>query len=136
MANVVYEVIKVTGLGFKECMYEYYSLGLLYYDKKEAENNANILWEKETTDEERNSRWCSVHFVVKERQIIGSPEPKIKIEDDEVNSLKLKRLAEWLQSDEGKKAIKNGQEKADAVCKIIDKMNDIDPKILKDPFTI
>jgi hypothetical protein len=141
MTNIVYEIVKVTGLGFKECMYEYYSLGLLYYNKEEAENNAKILWEKETTDEERNSRWCAVHFVVKERQIIGSPETIPENTYDfrnyiEVNSLKLKKLAEWLQSDEGKKAIKDGLEKADAACKIIDKMNDIDPKILKDPFTI
>jgi len=48
----------------------------------------------------------------------------------------LDRLAEWLKSDEGRKIIKEAQNKADAVCRIIDSMNDIDPKILKEPFNI
>lgn len=133
MANIVYEIVKVTGLGVKECMYEYYSLGLLYYNKGEALNNANILWEKETTDEDRNSGWCALHFAVKERRIIGSPETAP--EDSEVNSSKLKKLADWLRSDEGKKAIKDGQEKISEAEKAIDKMNDIDPKTLNEPFT-
>lgn len=45
-------------------------------------------------------------------------------------------LRNWLLSDEGRKIIKESQKKADAVCKIIDSMNDIDPKILREPFNI
>ena len=45
-------------------------------------------------------------------------------------------LKEWLQSDEGKRIIKENLNKADAVCRIIDSMNDIDPKILREPFNI
>ena len=29
----VYEIVKVTGLGVKECMCEYHSTGLLFHDK-------------------------------------------------------------------------------------------------------
>ena len=55
------------------------------------------------------------------------------IEDDD-----LKRLEEWLQSDEGKKAIQESQHGPDGckVCKLIDGMNKIDPWIYKEPFDI
>ena len=52
-----------------------------------------------------------------------------KITDEE-----LQKLADWLKSDEGKKAIKESQDKADAANKIIDKMRDIDPKWLTEPY--
>ena len=45
-------------------------------------------------------------------------------------------LRNWLQSDEGKKVIKDSLDKADAVSRIIDSMNNIDPKILNEPFNI
>jgi hypothetical protein len=48
----------------------------------------------------------------------------------------LQKIADWLKSDEGKKAIKESQDKADAASKIIDKMRDIDPEKLREPFTI
>jgi hypothetical protein len=48
----------------------------------------------------------------------------------------LKKLADWLKSDEGKKIIKESLAKTSELEKIIDSMNDIDPKILTDPFTI
>ena len=56
-------------------------------------------------------------------------ENKFPISDEE-----LQRLADWLKSDEGRKKIRESQEDADKVCKIIDSMNDIDPKILRTPF--
>lgn len=52
-----------------------------------------------------------------------------KITDEE-----LQKIADWLKSDEGKKAMKESQNKADAASKIIDKMNDIDPKWLTEPY--
>ena len=45
----------------------------------------------------------------------------------------LQALADWLKSDEGKAKIKEAQEKSDDV---IDKLRDIDPKILREPFNI
>lgn len=54
-----------------------------------------------------------------------------KLSDDE-----LQRLSDWLISDAGKKIIRESQDKADAVCKIIEEMNKIDPKILNQPYTI
>ena len=48
----------------------------------------------------------------------------------------LDRLTKWLQSDEGRRKIRESQDKADAVCRIIDSMNEIDPKILTEPFNI
>ena len=48
--------------------------------------------------------------------------------DEELDNLK-----KWLQSEEGKKKIIEYQETDD---KIIDKLRDIDPKILSEPFDI
>ena len=59
------------------------------------------------------------------------PTPQEKLTDKD-----LQKLADWLKSDEGRKIIKESQDKVDAIERIINKMNDIDPKILKDPFTI
>jgi hypothetical protein len=53
-----------------------------------------------------------------------------------ITDKQLDELAAWLQSDEGRKKIKESQDKAHAVCKIIESMNDIDPKILREPFNI
>jgi hypothetical protein len=58
-------------------------------------------------------------------------ENKKPISDEE-----LQRLADWLKSDEGRKKIRESQETADEVCKIIDSMNDINPEILTTPFDI
>jgi len=45
-------------------------------------------------------------------------------------------LAVWLKSDEGKQKMKEAQEKADKFCEELDKMFDIDPKLLREPFNI
>jgi DNA replication protein DnaD len=58
-------------------------------------------------------------------------ENKNPISDEE-----LQRLAEWLKSDEGREIIREALNKADETCKIIDKMRDIDPEKLREPFTI
>jgi uncharacterized protein YnzC (UPF0291/DUF896 family) len=58
-------------------------------------------------------------------------ENKFPISDEE-----LQRLAEWLKSDEGREKIREALKKADETCKIIDSMRDIDPKKLREPFTI
>ena len=56
-------------------------------------------------------------------------ENKKPISDEE-----LQRLADWLKSDEGRKKIRESQETADEVCKIIDSMNNISPELLHTPF--
>lgn len=48
----------------------------------------------------------------------------------------LKRLAEWLRSDEGKRILEESQNEAEETNMIIDSMTKIDPKILKEPFDI
>ena len=65
----VYEIVKVTGLGVKECMCEDHSTGLLFHDKKLAEYEADKMWKNETTEEDRKSGWCALHYEVKEREI-------------------------------------------------------------------
>lgn len=68
--------------------------------------------------------------------LIPTPTKKKRKSTFRFSNDELKRLSDWLKSDEGRKIIRESQDKADAVCKIIDKMNDIDPKILREPFTI
>lgn len=56
---------------------------------------------------------------------------KSDITDEELN-----KLAEWLRSDEGRKKIRENQEKADIILKLIEDMGNIDPKIWREPFNI
>jgi hypothetical protein len=53
-----------------------------------------------------------------------------------ITDKELDEIAAWLQSPEGRKKIRESQDKADAVCKIIESMNDIDPKTWREPFNI
>jgi uncharacterized protein (DUF1330 family) len=74
------------------------------------------------------------NYVVKEKKklhYLKVNNPQSSISDEELQKLKA-----WLISEEGKRIIREAQEKADADCKIIDKLNDIDPKKLREPFTI
>jgi predicted 3-demethylubiquinone-9 3-methyltransferase (glyoxalase superfamily) len=50
-------------------MYEEYSTGLLFINKLEAEKEADRLWKEQTTEEDRKSGWCALHYDVKERII-------------------------------------------------------------------
>jgi predicted 3-demethylubiquinone-9 3-methyltransferase (glyoxalase superfamily) len=65
----VFEIVKVTGLGMKECMDVEHSTGLLFSDKVDAEQEADKMWKEQTTEEDRKSGWCALHFIVKERSI-------------------------------------------------------------------
>lgn len=67
---MVYEIIKLLGLGMPEYHNEYHSTGLLYYDKEAAIAEADRLWKANTTEADRNSGWCSLHYVVKDREVI------------------------------------------------------------------
>ena len=68
--NKVFEIVKVTGIGFKEAPYEYHSTGLLFWDKIKAEKEANKLWKEQTTEEQRTGGWCELNYIIKERKII------------------------------------------------------------------
>lgn len=59
-----------------------------------------------------------------------------QVEDKEKLQDELKRLELWLKSDEGRKKIRESQEKSDEVCNIIGQMNYIDYETLNRPFTI
>jgi len=52
----------------------------------------------------------------------------------EITEEELQKLADWLKSDEGRKKIAEILNDESAANKIIDKMRDIDPKILTEPF--
>ena len=52
------------------------------------------------------------------------------------DSKDLSKLADWLKSEEGKMLIREAQEKTEEDCKIIDKLRDIDPQKLREPFDI
>jgi len=45
-------------------------------------------------------------------------------------------IAVWLQSDEGKKKMKEGQEEAERIIKQFEKDMEIDPETLREPFNI
>jgi len=65
----IFEIVKVVGLGLIESPNVEYSTGLLFFDKNEADNEANKLWKENTTEEERKSGWCGLHFIVKTREV-------------------------------------------------------------------
>ena len=71
----IYEIVKEVGLGLYESPIRYYSTGLIYANKNEAEIKAASLWEENTTEEERKAdaapgHWCDLHFKVRERDLL------------------------------------------------------------------
>lgn len=65
----VFEIVKMVGLGEPQCPYQYHSIGLLFLSEEEAYKEADLLWTHTVTEQERNSGWCSTHYVVKKRNI-------------------------------------------------------------------
>lgn len=65
----VFEIVKITGLGMIECPNVEYSTGLIYRNEIDAEQEADRLWKEQTTEEDRKSGWCALHYVVKVRSI-------------------------------------------------------------------
>lgn len=65
----VFEIVKVTGLGMKECMNVEHSTGLLFRNKVDAEQETDKMWKEQTTESDRKSDWCALHFIEKERSI-------------------------------------------------------------------
>ncbi len=65
----IFEIVKVAGLGLVESPQVEYSTGLLFFDKEMADKEADKLWKEQTTEDERKSGWCGLHFVVKKREV-------------------------------------------------------------------
>lgn len=66
----VYEVVRTVGLGDQGGPRQTSErTGFIYIDKMLADEKANEMWLSETTEKERDS-WCSIHFNVREVEVI------------------------------------------------------------------
>ena len=65
----IFEIVKVVGLGLIESPNVEYSTGLFFFNKEEADKEADKLWKEQTTEEYRKSGWCGLHFIVKKREV-------------------------------------------------------------------
>ncbi len=65
--ETVFEIVERRGLGVVECINEDYSTGLIFETKESADKKADELWKEKTTEKDRNSGWCGLHYIVKER---------------------------------------------------------------------
>ncbi len=65
----IFEIVKVVGLGLVESPQVECSTGLLFFDKDVADKEADKLWKEQTTEDERKSGWCGLHFVIKKREV-------------------------------------------------------------------
>ena len=65
----IFEIVKVVGLGMIESPNVEYSTGLLFLTEEDADKEADKLWKEQTTEEDRKSGWCGLHFIVKKREI-------------------------------------------------------------------
>lgn len=61
---------------------------------------------------------------------------KLPIATRTVSDEELSKLKKWLESEGGKRTIRDCQEKAEETCKIIDELREIDPDKLREPFNI
>ena len=67
--NHLYEIVKITGVGVKECPYVEHSTGLIFKNKLEAEKEAERLLKEQTTEEERKGGWRDLNYIVKQRNV-------------------------------------------------------------------
>ena len=49
-----------------ESRFEYHPTGLFFYNKEKAEKIANKMWLDNTTEKERKSGWCNLHYEIHE----------------------------------------------------------------------
>lgn len=62
-----YQIIMHQGLGVMECPTISSAIeGELFDNEQKAEQRADELWKKHTTEDERKSSWCPLHYSVKE----------------------------------------------------------------------
>lgn len=66
----IYQILRHDGIGVVESPIETSAVvGEVFKDEKEASDRADELWKKYTTEKERKSGWCPLHFSVKEIEI-------------------------------------------------------------------
>ncbi len=63
------------------------------------------------------------------KKMVETPRPSVSQEE-------LDKLAAWLDSDEGKRVMKEAINKANEVCDTLERAFDVDPKLLREPFNI
>lgn len=67
---IVYEIVKLVGIGVVECPISEHRTGLIYANKEMAEKEADKLYKENTTESERKSGWCPLYYEVKEVKVI------------------------------------------------------------------
>jgi hypothetical protein len=83
----------------------------------------------------QKGRQCVEYKLVPVNQpVTESPIPVIT--NKPVSQEELDRLAEWLKSNEGEQKIKEAQKMAQKFSEELNKMFDVDPKLLTEPFNI
>jgi hypothetical protein len=70
---IVYEIVKLVGIGVVECPISEHRTGLIYANKEMAKTEAERLYKENTTEQERNSGWCNLFYEVKEVAVIPNP---------------------------------------------------------------
>lgn len=70
MPTKIYEVVRVEGLGVVESpLSADIAIGELFFDEIDAINRSTHLYLDTVSDKERNSGWCNVNYVVRERMV-------------------------------------------------------------------
>ena len=64
--NTVYEIVEVTGFGTVESPIEHCGTGLIFADRVSAVREAAIMWKEKTTEQQRQSSWCPLHYTIRE----------------------------------------------------------------------
>ena len=77
----VYVIVEERGCGDMQSPIYYHATEWIYEDKEDAEKKANELWISNTTEDDRKSGWCALHYNVREREVI----PKIEEDPDGEN---------------------------------------------------
>jgi hypothetical protein len=66
----LYQILVHNGLGVQECPTITSALpDEIYKDKEAAEKRADDLWKLNTTEEDRKSHWCAIHYSVKQIEV-------------------------------------------------------------------
>lgn len=79
-----------------------------------------------------NAIICRVERLTK--LVSGDNNNELQLSDIIADFSELKKLTDWLVSDEGREKLKKAQEKSEEAVKNIDSMRDISPELLRTPF--
>jgi len=81
----VYEVVRIVGLGDQGGPQQTLErTGFIYMDKLSADKKANEMLLSETTEKDRTSGWCSIHFSVREVEVVtNKSRPTVYVDMDD-----------------------------------------------------